>query len=247
MRHLHDELLAGLALDEPEQLTPRQRAHLLACRHCRGRLGELRRLVATGRAGEPEPLRAPRPGLLAAVQAELAADSVAASGSGARPAAAAEPASVAVSDHGAGPARPRPRARYAARLIAAAAVLAVAVGGTVWYRSAGDVVSQATLAPLPDKSGRGTARLTSRDGALQLSIDVTAPATPNAYEELWLLNTDGRQMISLGVVPPDGRATYPVPTAKGALNGYVVVDISIEPFDGNAEHSHNSLLRGTLG
>ncbi|WP_375424120.1 anti-sigma factor domain-containing protein [uncultured Friedmanniella sp.] len=243
MRHPHDEVLAGLALDEPDRLSRSQRLHLRFCGHCSSRLRELRTLVATGRAGEPEPLRAPRPGLLAAIQAELATDPA--------------PAPTPMSGPGRQPEQPlladRPvpvpaRARsYVPRLIGAAAVLAVAVGGTVWYRSGDDVVAQAALAPLPDKTGRGTARLTSRDGALQLSIDVTSPATPNAFEELWLLNTDGRKMISLGVVPPDGRATYPVPTAKGALDGYIVVDISIEPFDGNSDHSHNSLLRGTLG
>jgi hypothetical protein len=248
MRHLDDDLLAGLALDEPARPGSGDRLHLLLCRHCRTRLAELRALVATGRAGEPGPLRAPHPGLLASIQAELAAGAEPAPGpvasSGTPPAPEPATAPAILSDRRA---PVRLRVRYAPRLIAAAAVLAVAVGGTVWYRSAEQVVARATLAPLPDKSGRGTARLTDRGGSQELAIDVSAPRTPNAFEELWLLNTDGRRMISLGVVPPDGRASYPVPAATGALAGYTVVDISIEPFDGNAEHSHNSLLRGTLG
>lgn len=240
MRHLHDELLAGMALGEPDELSGPGRAHLLVCRYCSGRLAELRTVVATGRAGEPGPLRAPRPGLLGAIQAELAGDPEGA------PATVSPKEFSPLSDRRAGT---RPRLQHARRLVTAAAVLAVALGGTLWYRSipSETVVSRATLSALPDKSGQGTAQLTDRDGTQQLSIDVTAPKTPNAFEELWLINTDGRRMISLGIVPPDGRATYPVPAAQGALDGYTVVDISLEPFDGNAAHSHNSVLRGTLG
>ena len=54
-------------------------------------------------------------------------------------------------------------------------------------------------------------------------------------------------MISLGVLPPDGRGRYPVPAAAAALAGYTIVDISLEPYDGDAAHSRNSVLRGTLG
>ena len=69
----------------------------------------------------------------------------------------------------------------------------------------------------------------------------------DGFEELRLFNTDGRRMISLGVVPPDGRASFPLPQSSGgSLDGYSVVDISWEPLDGNAAHSSNSLLRGTL-
>lgn len=238
MRHLHDELLAGLALGEPDRLGLRDRAHLLLCRSCRDRLRELRRLVATGRGAPPYALQAPRPGLLTAIQAELAADPAD------RP---AEPAVVPGPDQAA-VRPPRRVARYGPRVLAAAVVVVLAVGGVVWYRQGDDVVvvARATLTPLPDKSGAGTAELVRRDGVPQLQISVTAPLPADRYEELWLINTDGRQMISLGIVPPDGRASYPVPAASGALDGYTIVDISLEPFDGNALHSRNSLLRGTL-
>ena len=142
----------------------------------------------------------------------------------------------------------RPTGRWGARLLAAAVVLAVAAGGAVWYRAstAEVVLASTTLEALPDKSGAGRARLTERDGDLRLSIEVTRPPTSDAFEELWLLNTDGQRMISLGVVPPTGRASYPVPAEGRDLDGYTVVDISLEPLDGDAAHSQNSLLRGTL-
>lgn len=237
MRHLHDELLAGLALGEPAQPSPRERAHLLSCRTCAAQLQELQALVTLGRAEKPGPVRPPRPAVLAAVLAELAADA-----SSAPPGAAP----VALLERH----RRVPSGRSSARrLLAAAAVLAVAVGGAVWYRAATAevVVASTTLAPLPDRSGSGTARLIERDGDVRLAVDVTRPVAGDVFEELWLINTDGRRMISLGVVPPDGRGTYPVPITEPGLDGYTVVDISLEPFDGDAAHSRNSLLRGTLG
>ena len=237
MRHLDDDLLAGIALDEPDELSARDRAHLLVCRACAARLAELEALVATGRAGEPGPARPPGPSVLAAIQAVLADDPPAAQASG--------PSPVALLEHRRSTrTRPSP-ARW---LVAAAAVLAVAVGGAVWYRSAGAevVVARTELTSLPEKEGRGTAQLVERDGGLQLTVDVSRPAVSDAFEELWLINTDGRRMISLGVVPPDGRGTYTVPLSQPGLDGYTVVDISLEPFDGNAAHSRDSLLRGTL-
>ena len=83
-----------------------------------------------------------------------------------------------------------------------------------------------------------------RDGQ-ELSVRVTTPAPTDAFEELWLLDADGRGMISVGIVPSNGQATFPLPSV-GELAGYTVVDISLEPFDGNPAHSHNSILRGTL-
>lgn len=242
MRHLDDELLADLALGEPDRLARRHRAHLLVCRTCASRLGELRALVATARAEQPVRMQVPGPGLLASIRAELAGDSPAGSASGP----AALPAPIPLADR-------RPATRSTAsptrRLLAAAAVVVVAVGGAAWYRAAEAdvVVARTTLAPLPDRSGGGTAQLTERDGDLRLTIEVTRPAAVDAFEELWLINTDGRRMISLGVVPATGRASYPVPGSARGLDGYTIVDISLEPFDGNAAHSRDSLLRGTLG
>ena len=73
----------------------------------------------------------------------------------------------------------------------------------------------------------------------------TVPAQD--YRELWLINTDGKRMYSLGVLPPAGTGTYPVPPQLGsALDGFTIVDVSIEPYDGDARHSLDSQVRGTL-
>jgi anti-sigma-K factor RskA len=242
MRHLSQELLAGIALGEPDPTSRRDRAHLLICRRCSADLAELRKIAATGRAAIREEIRPPKPSVLARIQAEVAGDEPVA-----REHQLGTPFVTPVDVPGSRVAvRPRHRLALAAGL--AAALVAIALGGVVWRaQAAGDVVARATLTPLPDKSGRGTAELIRKDGAEQLSISVDAHVVGSGFEELWLINTDGRRMISLGVVPVGGHASYPVPTpATGSLQGYTIVDISLEPFDGNAAHSRNSVLRGTL-
>jgi hypothetical protein len=252
MKHLDEEALAGAALDDGDELGPRDRRHLVRCRACAGRLAELQQVVATGRSAQPYPLRPPRPGLLAAIQAELDRDQEPGTTEVREPL----PVPVFVPDAesaNVSPLRGSPGGRTRSRrhpgrwLLAAAVVVAVGVTGAVAYRQAGDdVLATAVLTPLPSKSGQGTAELIrSRDGQ-ELSVTVTAPPPGDAFEELWLFDADGRGMISVGILPETGRATFPVPRVAGALNAYTVVDISLEPFDGDPAHSHNSILRGTL-
>lgn len=251
IRHLHPELLADIALGETAATSRRDRAHLLLCRRCAADLAELRRIVSTGREAPPEDIRPPRSSVLARIQAEVAADDGSA---GLDPIAP----SVAPVDLRHPVALTLPRRRPLVAAIAAAAAVAVVVAGAVWQHQASRnvvvaqatrdvVVAQATLNPLPSKSGRGTAKVVRKDGVEQLSIAVDTLVTGPGFEELWLINTDGRRMISLGVVPPNGRASYPMPAILApAMGGYVIVDISLEPFDGNTRHSGDSVLRGTL-
>jgi hypothetical protein len=54
-------------------------------------------------------------------------------------------------------------------------------------------------------------------------------------------------MYSLGVLSAAGTGTYPLPARLGSsLEGFNIVDVSIEPYDGNVLHSQNSQVRGTL-
>jgi anti-sigma-K factor RskA len=52
-------------------------------------------------------------------------------------------------------------------------------------------------------------------------------------------------MVSLGVLDPRAGGTFQIP-AGATTQGYRIVDISLEPDDGNPEHSHDSIIRGTL-
>ncbi|WP_405059560.1 anti-sigma factor [Kribbella sp. NBC_01505] len=63
----------------------------------------------------------------------------------------------------------------------------------------------------------------------------------------WLCGrpADGKRMVSLGVLNPTSGGTFQVP-GQITAQGYRIVDVSLEPDDGNPEHSHDSIIRGTL-
>ena len=78
-------------------------------------------------------------------------------------------------------------------------------------------------------------------------MSVESPLPQDRYREVWLINNDGKRMYSLGVLPPSGSGTYPLPAQLGdGLEGFTIVDVSIEQYDGNPEHSRDSQVRGSL-
>ena len=81
---------------------------------------------------------------------------------------------------------------------------------TVAVRDRVEVTSSTALEALPDKPA-GTAELVNDRGRPELRVQIHAPPTPDRYKEVWLINTDGQRMYTLGVLPDDGRATYPLP------------------------------------
>ena len=118
---------------------------------------------------------------------------------------------------------------------------------TVAVRDQVEVASSTALAALPGQTGQGTAELVRDQGRPELRVQIDAPPSPDRYREVWLINTDGQRMYPLGVLPDDGRATYPLPPAlAGQLEGFNIVDVSIEPYDGNPAHSRESQVRGVL-
>jgi hypothetical protein len=73
-----------------------------------------------------------------------------------------------------------------------------------------------------------------------------APSTcrANGYHEVWLLDADANKLVSLALLRgTHGRFALP-PGVNIAT--YPVVDVSIEPADGNPAHSGNSVVRGRL-
>jgi anti-sigma-K factor RskA len=234
--HLDDELLAGIALGD-EDATPRQTHHLDGCPSCAANLAELRQLRDQVAEGAPGEILAPAPGLLGRIHAELLDEPVpepAAQGTIASPSAARRPA--------------RWRSLVA---VAAALGLVVGAGGTVALERlrapTTQLLASTQLQALPGWTGGGNAELV-HDGSIdQLRVRVSAPNPSDAFRELWLINTDGRRMISLGVLDASGQGSYPLPPVlTGNLQGYVLVDVSAEPFDGNSAHSRNSIVRGQL-
>lgn len=127
--------------------------------------------------------------------------------------------------------------------------LLAGVGGTVaWQAATSDkpgVVVATEMAPLPAKSGTGEAVLrgTGADRELNLTLDA-ADVPSDTYLQVWLMSPDLQRMVPVGVLE-NGVGFWRVP-ADLDLAEYPVVDVSIEPFDGNSAHSSDSLVRGTL-
>jgi len=137
-------------------------------------------------------------------------------------------------------------------IVAAAAALGLVVGAgatVIINRNDVQVAASTALSALPGHTGHGTAELlrTPNDPELRVSVDGPQPADPPSYREVWLINSDGQRMYSLGVLPESGTGTYPLPTLlANGLDGFTIVDVSIEPYDGNPAHSRNSQVRGSL-
>jgi anti-sigma-K factor RskA len=139
--------------------------------------------------------------------------------------------------------------RRRAGWLAAAAVVGAALGtsATLGWQALHDneptVVASATLQPLPAKHGSGTAEVETATSGRELSVRVQGAAPKGSFLEVWLMS-DPQHLISLGVMDEDA-ATFAVPAGID-LDTYKVVDVSIEPYDGNPAHSSDSLVRGTL-
>ena len=136
-------------------------------------------------------------------------------------------------------------------LVAAAAAAVVAAGAAtiVATRSGPDerLLASATLEQL-EPLGRtsATARLVDEDGTTHLVIDASnlAPPPAGSSYELWLIDRKVSDPRSLGTVT--GSEDIVVPSSIDPKT-YAIVDISLEPDDGDHRHSGHSLMRGTLG
>lgn len=124
----------------------------------------------------------------------------------------------------------------------AAAILLVAVPLGLAFGGGGPD-QRADLLALDGFSGSGTAEVTDRT----LSLDVEGLDAPDgSFYELWLLDIEGDELedlTSLGRVDAEGNFTIPADIDLGEFD---VIDVSIEPDDGNPDHSGASVLRGGL-
>ena len=95
----------------------------------------------------------------------------------------------------------------------------------------------------------GTATIVEDDGTTRLDIDFDAELA-GAVEtyELWIIDTDINQMYSLGEIESTGagdQRSYEIPDGVD-IRDFPIVDISLEPDDGNPAHSGDSHFRGVL-
>lgn len=268
MQHCSPEQLALAAVREP--LPVDDAAHLASCDVCTAELAGLRRAVdavAVPEFSAAAPPMAPPPAVWTAI---AAATGVSATprpevlAEYAPPAPAPAPAIPAVPPAGSGTDEPAGaaggrvlpfRARRRAPLMVAAAVLAGAVvgAGAVAALNRGDepaspgadTLEVVALDPLANNEASGRAEVIERpDGSRAVEVDLDAPALSDSYYEVWLIDRDVAGMVPLGVVRP-GTQTYELPDDL-ELGDFPLVDVSVEPLDGDPTHSGVSVARGEL-
>ncbi len=141
----------------------------------------------------------------------------------------------------------------AALAAAAALALVLATGAALIVRTvnADVTVAQAAIAndglPVP-VAGAGTAVLKQRgdDQFLELDLPELDGGDPNSIYEVWMIDTDVVGMISLGnLTTTEGETRIDLPDSID-YSAFPVIDISVEPLDGDPTHSGQSVLRGVL-
>lgn len=259
MQHLSTDDLAALALGESDA----RAEHLESCAPCRAELTALRETAARFRAAQIAPLDPPS-GLWDRILADIGADAPATSGApgiaatpGVEP--AVEPEPRPTEDVGAHASRMpsgdlvrRRRRRFGVGALVAAcaasavlaASLAVLVVTQVGGASRSTDLAGASLEPLTTAVAPARAEVIERDGQRLLVVDADALPTVDGYLDVWLLDTDAQQMVSLGVM--DAASTELALPADLDLAAFPVVDVSIEPYDGDPTHSGDSIWRGAL-
>jgi hypothetical protein len=127
----------------------------------------------------------------------------------------------------------------------AGAVIGAGAVAVLQGNDGGAAVAAAALDPLEDADASGSARVVERDdGTRVLEVDLEAPALDDAYYEVWLLTPDVSGLVPVGTTQA-GTAVFEIPTGLD-LDEYAVVDVSVEPLDGNPAHSGDSVARGVL-
>jgi hypothetical protein len=235
VQHCTPEQLALAALREP--LPSDDAAHLSGCEQCRAEVASLQRAVdavAVPMLAAPGPAVEPPPHVWEAI---AAATGVA----GAAPEAPAAPVAEVLPFRS----RRRPALLVAAAVVAGAVIGAGAVAVVQGRDDDGDQVIAVDLDPLAENDASGRAEVVElEDGSRVVRVDLDAPALDDRYYELWLIDRDVVGMVPLGVVRP-GSQTVELP-ADLDLGQFPLVDVSVEPLDGNPEHSGLSVARGEL-
>jgi hypothetical protein len=109
----------------------------------------------------------------------------------------------------------------------------------------GTVVAAADLTALDSDAPRGEASAVRSDDTVTLRVRASGLGDEDGFHEVWLINVDGTRMVALGVLAEGDTGEFEVP--QGLIDeGYRIVDISVEPDDGDPTHSGVSLARGEL-
>lgn len=240
MRHAEPEELARVVVD-PDASMPDVETHLESCASCREELNALRQVVAHASVG---PLVPPPPSLRARVLSEALGEAPDEALDDVPP-----PAPVPLAT-----ARSRRKAPWWMVATAAAAALVVGVGiGTLWGNDpeppvdtdTSTLVASTDLTTVEGTEARGVADVRSSDGVATVHVQAAELGDGDGLREVWLLNVDGTRMVSLGMLPSGDEGDFAIP-ARLLDEGYRILDISVEPDDGDPTHSGVSIARGEL-
>lgn len=233
MDHADIDELSALALDAADGRDS-LREHVTTCPECSDLLDSL---IAVRRLAGAEPLVAAPPGLRQRVLQEALSDP-----------AVGRPAPVAV------PARNRRGIPAWAAGLAAALTLVAGIGlgrlsdggsePTV-EPDPGTVVAAADLTALDSDAPRGVASAVRTDDTVTLRVRASDLGGASGVHEVWLINVDGERMVAIGLLAAGDDGEFQVPLGL-IEEGYRIVDISVEPDDGDPRHSGVSLARGEL-
>jgi hypothetical protein len=252
VQHCTPEHLALAALREP--LPADDAAHLAACAQCRAEVRSLQRsvvAVAVPEFAASVPPVAPPPRVWEAIAAATGVPAGSPPDAGEPPAAETPGAETP----GAGPARdadvlPFRSLRRPLLLVAAAALVTGAVVGAgavtvLQNRDDGKEVTAVALDPLDGNKASGRAEIVVKnDGSRVVEVQLDAPPLENEYYEIWAIDRQVVGMVPLGIVRP-GTQTLELPAGLD-LGKFPLVDVSVEPLDGNPAHSGDSVVRGEL-
>ncbi len=237
-------------------------AHVDTCEDCAATVAELRSTAGLVAAGLPDAAwQAPPASLWDRISEQIAADDLTGEES---PGATApttgdlsgSPATSPTEDElGTRRARdadrsPRGRGRaigWGAGLAAASLAIGLLAGRAIWQpEPPPQPVAQVALSTLDTKQEEGEASVVRTGQDLDLTVATTTPLDAgDGYLEVWLINSDGKRMVSVGVLAPGDEGSFPI--SQSLIDeGYVIVDISREQFDDSPTHSGDSLLRGTF-
>jgi Anti-sigma-K factor rskA len=256
--HCTPEQLALAALREP--LPESDAAHLESCAQCRADVASLQRGVdalAVPQLAAPGAPVLPPPAVWAAIAAATGVGVTPRHEAGAGASPQVDPAPP-VTGAVPAPSGPPPvpvtplRPRRSRLLLAAAAALvvgaAIGAGAVAFGTRSGEglTVAATALQPLDASGASGEARVLERaDGSLVLEVDLSAQTPDDGYYEVWLLDRSVSRLMSMGVVQGGDTAVYELPPGLD-LGDYPLVDVSVEPLDGNPAHSGVSVARGEL-
>ncbi len=236
MQHPSEDDLALVALGEPVVDVSQ---HVASCPHCDAELKALTATVHTARRADLSLPSPPPQAVWERIADELGVDPSLE---------VAAPASV--QDAGAGSSRRTTRRPWRGRALAGAlTVVGVAAAGLLVLGLLdpplfGDPVAT-PLAALDGSGASGDVLLADDRDERSLLVETAGLPRPDGFYEVWLLDVDGERLVALGALDASGQGRLTVPDGV-EIAEYPVVDVSLEPDDGDPGHSGNSILRGDL-